>query len=317
MDRILRTMLFVPASSWRMITSAATEGEDAAILDLEDACPMGEKETGRIFARDSIPLLKERGVDVFVRVNPLDSGLVAEDVGYVVVKGLDGIMLPKSESKEDIVALDRLLREEEETRGLQPDSTTIIPLLETPKGILGVSEIIAASRRVVGVSFGAGDYSREIGAGMGVTKLSPEQYSLMVFHARSSIALAARAAGVLAMDSPFLGLVIDIEALTRESQEAKLLGFTGKQIVHPRHIDPVNEVFSPAREDIDLAKQVVAAYDEARARGLGAASFGGKMIDYGSYRRAVSLLSLAQAIAQKEQHWMKDPSNIPGPVAKT
>lgn len=310
MDRILRTMLFVPANRWRMVTSAATEGEDAVILDLEDACPMGEKETGRIFARDSIPMLKERALDVFVRVNPLDSGLMEEDVDYVVVKGLDGIMLPKSESREDIVVSDQLLRQEEQKKGLESDSITIIPLLESPKGILAVSEIIAASRRVVGVSFGAGDYSREIGAGMGVTKLSPEEYSLMVFHARSSIALAARAASVLAIDSPFFGLVIDIEALIKESQEAKLLGFAGKQIVHPRHVDPVNQVFSPAKEDIDLARQVVEAYDEVRARGLGATSLGGKMIDHGSYRRAVNLLSIAEAIAEKEEEWLKDAGTV-------
>lgn len=310
MDSILRTMLFVPANRWRMITSAATEGEDAVILDLEDACPIGEKETGRIFARDSIPMLKEKAMDVFVRVNSLDTGLMEEDIGYVVGKGLDGIMLPKSESREDIVTLDQLLRKEEEKKGLELDSIAIIPLLESPKGILAVSEIISASQRVVGVSFGAGDYSREIGAGMGVTKLSPEEYSLMVFHVRSSIALAARAASVLAIDAPFFGLVIDIEALIKESQEAKLLGFTGKQVVHPRHVDPVNQVFSPAKEDIDLAKQVIEAYDEARARGLGATSFGGRMIDYGSYRRAVNLLSIAEAIAEKEKERLKDVGTV-------
>ena len=102
MDRILRTMLFVPANSWRMITTAATESGDAVILDLEDACPIAEKETGRIFARDSIPMLKEEGMDVFVRVNSFDTGLTEKDIAYVVVKGLDGVMLPKAESKEDI-----------------------------------------------------------------------------------------------------------------------------------------------------------------------------------------------------------------------
>ncbi len=298
---ILRTMLYVPANSWRMIATAATEGGDAVILDLEDACPMGEKETGRILARDSIPMLKEMAIDVFVRVNSFDTGLTETDISYVVAAGLDGIMLPKTESKEDISKLDQLLRNEEEKKGLQLNSVGIIALLETPRGILAVSEIISASQRVVGVSFGAGDYSREIGAGMGVSRLSPEELFLMALHPRCSIALAARAAGIQAIDTPFAGLVIDTKGLTEESQKAKLLGFTGKQLIHPRHVDPVNQVFSPSKEDIDFAKQVMQIYEEAKAKGLGATTVGGRMIDYGSYRRAVNLLEKAEIIAEKEK----------------
>jgi len=301
MDKILRSMLFVPANSWRMITTAATEGEDAAILDLEDACPVAEKETGRVFARDSIPMLKEKGIDIFVRVNSFETGLTEEDLAYVVVEGLDGIMVPKSESKEEIARLDQLLREEERKKGLPSNGINILPLIESPKGISAVSEIISGSPRVIGVSFGAGDYSREIGAGMGVTSLSPEDYSLMVSHPRSCIALAARAAGLLALDAPFFGLVIDIEGLIKETRKIKLMGFTGKLLVHPRHVDPVNQVFAPTKEEIDIARQVIEIYEEAKARGLGATSIGGRMIDYGSYRRAVNLVAMAEKIAQREK----------------
>jgi len=300
-ERILRTMLFVPANSWRMITTAATEGGDAVILDLEDACPIAEKETGRIFARDSIPMLKEKGMDVFVRVNSFDTELTEEDISYVVVSGLDGVMLPKAESKEDILKLDQLLKVEEEKKGILPNTIAILPLLESPKGISAVSEIISGSQRVIGVSFGAGDYSREIGAGMGVTSLSPEEYFLMASHPRSCIALAARAAGILAIDSPFFGLVIDIEGLIKESRKVKLIGFTGKLLVHPRHVDSVNQVFSPSKDEIDFARRVIKAYEEAKAKGLGATSLGGRMIDYGSYRRALNLISIAEKISEREK----------------
>ncbi|MDP2973009.1 MAG: CoA ester lyase [Deltaproteobacteria bacterium] len=301
MERILRTMLFVPANSWRMITTAATEGGDAVILDLEDACPIAEKETGRIFARDSIPMLKEKGMDVFVRVNSFDTELTEEDISYVVVSELDGVMLPKAESKEDILKLDQLLKVEEEKKGILPNTIAILPLLESPKGISAVSEIISGSQRVIGVSFGAGDYSREIGAGMGVTSLSPEEYFLMASHPRSCIALAARAAGILAIDSPFFGLVIDIEGLIKESRKVKLIGFTGKLLVHPRHVDSVNQVFSPSKDEIDFARRVIKAYEEAKAKGLGATSLGGRMIDYGSYRRALNLISIAKKISEREK----------------
>jgi citrate lyase subunit beta/citryl-CoA lyase len=284
-----------------MITTAATEGGDAAILDLEDACPIAEKETGRVFARDSISMLKERGIDVFVRVNSFETGLTEEDLSYVVAEGLDGIMLPKAESKEDIIRLDQLVGEEERKKGLPPNGISILPLLESPKGVSSISEIISGSPRIIGVSFGAGDYSREIGAGMGVTSLTGDEFFLMASHPRSCIALAARAAGILAIDSPFFGLVIDIEGIMRETRKVKLMGFTGKLLVHPRHVEPVNQVFTPTKEEISFANRVIEAYEEAKTKGLGATSIGGRMIDYGSYRRALNLLSIAEKIIEKEK----------------
>ncbi len=284
-----------------MILSAATEGEDAVILDLEDACPLAEKETGRIFARDAIGTLKRHGLDVFVRVNSFDTGFTEQDLDYVVVEGLDGILLPKAESAEDIVRLDTLLTNYEARRGLSAQSLAIIALVESPRGIEAAPAIISASKRVIALAFGAGDYSRELGIGMGVTSLSPDDRFLMASHPRACIALAARAANVLALDTPFFGLVIDLDGLVHEARQARLVGFTGKLLVYPRHIAPVNQVFSPAAEELDLARKVIAAYEEARAKGLGATSLGGKMIDYGSYRRAASLVAMDERLAAKEK----------------
>jgi len=299
MSRILRSMLYVPSNSWRMITNAKAEGADAVILDLEDGCPISEKETGRIFARDSVAILKEEGLDVFVRVNSLDTGLTETDLGYVITKGLDGIMLAKTESSEDVIKIDALLKEEEKRKGIAQGSLELIALLETPKGILNVKEIIEGSSRICAIAFGAGDFSREMGAGMGVTKIPPEEYFLMILHARSSIAITARAAGIQAIDSPFFGLVIDLEGLAKEAEKVKLLGFSGKQVTHPRHVGVVNEVFTPTKEDIDFAIRVVEAYESAKKKGLGATTLGGKMIDYGSFKRAKSLLELTRAIEKK------------------
>jgi citrate lyase subunit beta/citryl-CoA lyase len=301
MTRILRSMLYVPANSWRMINNAPGEGADAVILDLEDGCPMPEKETARVFARDSIPMLKEHGLDVFVRVNSLETGLTGTDLSYVVVKGIDGIMLAKTESGEAVNEVGRLLTEEEKKKNLVPESVAIMALIETPRGIMNIREIIEASKRVVAVGFGAGDFSREMGAGMGVSKLTPEEYFPMVLYARSAMAVAARAGGIQAIDTPFFGLIIDLEGLARESEKAKLLGFSGKQVTHPRHVGVVNQVFAPAAGDVDFAKRVVAAYEEARTKGLGATTVGGRMIDYGSFRRAESLLAFSRAIEEREK----------------
>jgi len=304
--KILRSMLYVPANSWRMITSAMSEGTDAVILDIEDGCPLAEKETARVFARDCIPAMKEHGIEAFVRINSLDTGLTALDISYVAVRGLDGVMLAKTESKEDIAVVEQLLKKEERAKKLPSGSISIIALLETPKGILNVQEIIAASPRVIAVSFGAGDYSREMGAGMGVTKISPDAYFPMVLTARSLIAMAARAAGIQAIDTPFFGFVIDLEGLVKEAEKVKLIGFSGKQLTHPSHVAPVNAVFSPPPEDVAFAKRLVAAYDAAKAQGLGATTMGGKMIDLGSFKRAQSLLAQAKLIEAKERLMAKD-----------
>jgi citrate lyase subunit beta/citryl-CoA lyase len=284
-----------------MISTAATEGADAIILDLEDGCPIAEKETGRIFARDSILFLKENRIDVFVRVNSIETGLTQIDLQYIITSGLDGIVLAKTETEEDVRKTDQWIRQEEEKKGLVTGEITLIPLIETPMGLLNLQSIVGASSRIEAIGFGAGDFSREMGAGMGVTKLSPEEYFSMILFARSTIAVVARAHGIEAIDSPFFGLVIDLEGLKRESEKVRLLGFSGKQVIHPRHVTPVNEVFTPGKEEIDFARKVVMAYEEAKSKGLGATSLGGKMIDYGSYKRAKSLLAYFQLLEKKER----------------
>jgi citrate lyase subunit beta/citryl-CoA lyase len=154
---------------------------------------------------------------------------------------------------------------------------------------------------MVAVGFGAGDYSREMGAGMGVSELSPDEYFPITLYARSAIATAARAAGIQAIDTPFFGLIIDMDGLAKESRKARLLGFSGKQLTHPRHIKVVNQVFAPSQEDVEFAKRVVVGYEEARSKGLGATTVGGRMIDYGSFKRAESVLSFAKAVAEREK----------------
>jgi len=289
-----------------MIMRATGEMQDAIILDLEDAVPIAEKETARVFARDGIPILKSKGIDVFVRVNALGTGMTQEDLKYVVGKGLDGIMLPKSEKKEEIAKLDRLLRKEEEKKKLKPNSISIMPLLESPRGVLNATEISKESKRIVALGFGAGDFLRELGEGFAIARLSPDEYFPMILYARSRISIAARVANVPAIDTPFFGLLIDTEGLIRESSRVKLLGFKGKMLIHPRHIEPVNQVFSPSKEDVEFSKQMITAYKDAAAKGLGAASFGGRMIDYAMVSMGEDLLTRAEAIAEKEKRRVEE-----------
>ena len=291
--RVLRSVLFTPGNNLRMIHKIPSIAADAFILDLEDSVPILEKDTARIFIRDSLELAGSGGAEVYVRINGLMTGFTAQDCEFVIQRGLAGIMLPKDESKEDVLEAEKIIEKLERERGLEPGSIVLIPTLETAKGVVNVYEIATASKRVVAIGFGAVDFTRDMG-----TSLSKEAVEL--FYARSKCSIAARAAGVQALDTVFIDLA-DKEGLIKDSQLAKQLGFKGKFLIHPSQIDPVNKVFSPSTGEVEYAKKVVNTFKEAEARGLGAASLEGRMIDIAVFRQADDLLALAEAIAEKER----------------
>ncbi|MBT9131874.1 MAG: Citrate lyase subunit beta [Syntrophomonadaceae bacterium] len=301
---VLRSMLFVPGNSMRMIAKATTLASDAIILDLEDAVSLPDKATARAMTRDSIKAVKSRGAYVFVRVNALTTKVTAEDLKSVVVEGLDGIMLAKTETKSDMVELDGMIEEAERGSGLELGSLRIIPLIETAKGVMNAYEIASASERVVAVAFGAGDYYRDLGRS--VSFLSPEQTELL--YARSQIVNGSRAAGIQAIDTVFFGVLTDREGFMKETILALQLGFKGKLIIHPSQIEVANKIFSPSLDEAEYARRVVEAFEEAQVRGLGAISFEGKMIDYMSYKQAKDLVSFVEFIAEKEGNRQRAPS---------
>jgi len=295
--RIWRSLLFIPANSWKMLNKAALEMEDGVLIDIEDACPVPERETGRVFARDIAPVLKAKGIDVLVRVNSLSTGVTADDLEIVVTEHLDAIMLPKTESKEDIIAVAKMLAKEEKAKKLKK-KIGILPLLESPKGVINAYSIAKASDRVVALGFGAGDYMRELGEGFTIARLTPDEYFPVLLYPRSVISSTACALKIPAIDTPFFGLLIDTEGLERETSRAKLLGFKGKMITHPRHVDTVNKVFSPSPDDIAFSLRMVEAYKDAAAQGKGTAVLDGKMIDYAMYEMGMDMIAKAEGIAK-------------------
>jgi len=291
---LLRSMLYFPANSVRMAVKSATLPVDAVILDLEDAVSLDDKETARIMARDFVKLIKKRGIRVFVRVNSIATGLTIEDLKSVVVDGLDGVMLAKTETGSDIANLCEMLSEIEQLSGVTPQSTRLIPLIESAKGVVNSLQIAMASDRTAAVAFGAGDYCRDLGRD--VSSISKDQIELL--YARSQIVNVSKAAGVQSIDSPFLGSLTDKEAFLREVKLAAQLGFNGKQCIHPTQIEPINNMFSPSRRDSERAGRIVEAFEQAQLRGLGVASFEGRMIDYMNYRQAKDVLETSQMIEE-------------------
>ncbi|HDJ25781.1 MAG TPA: CoA ester lyase [Candidatus Bathyarchaeota archaeon] len=290
---LLRSVLFVPGNNMRMIYKATKLDADAYILDLEDAVPMVDKETGRVFVRDSLQMLKEAGQTVFVRVNGLRTGLTEEDLRYVVQPGLDGVVLPKCDGKEDVERVDAMVRELELQRGLEEGSVKLLPLIETTRGFLRAEEIATSSERVIGLGFGAVDFTRELGA-----SLSKE--GIEILYARSHVAIVAKAHGLHAIDTPWLD-IMDMEGLLRDAQMARRLGFSGKLLIHPKQIRPVKEIFTPSKEEVEFARRVVEEFEKARARGVGAISLEGTMIDEANYRQAKLILELMELIEAKEK----------------
>jgi len=295
---ILRSMLYAPGNNQKVITKAATLPIDSVILDLEDAVPLPDKETARILVRDSITLYRECSSYVFVRVNSMVTSLTKEDLKIVVVQGLHGVMLAKTEDSSEVCALDEMLTEAEKKRGMEVGLIRIVPLIESAKGVIKSYEITSASSRIEGLAFGAGDYYRDLGGDVGA--LSYEETELL--YARSQIVNTSKAAGIQAIDTPYLGLLQDRDRFLNQIKIAKQLGFSGKQCIHPTQIDPVNDAFSPSENEVAYASRLVEAFKEAEAKGMGAISFEGKMIDRMSYLKAKELLDRKKAITEREKN---------------
>jgi citrate lyase subunit beta/citryl-CoA lyase len=298
---LLRSLLYFPANSVRMIVKAATLPADAAIFDLEDAVSLEDKETGRIIARDYIKLVKERGIYTFVRLNSLATSLTAQDLKSVAVRGLDGVMLAKTETGSDVDQVSKMLDKVEKHSGVSPRSIKLIPLIESATGVVNSFEIASSSKRVIAVAFGAGDYCRDLGRD--ISNISKDEIELL--YARSNIVNTSRAAGVPAIDTPFLGSLTDKEAFLREVKLGVQLGFKGKQCIHPSQIETVNEMFSPTQEEVARAERIVQAFESAQAKGLGVISFEGKMVDNMTYRQAKDILSVAKSTKDKTRNALK------------
>lgn len=291
---IYRSMLFVPGNNMRMINKASKLEADALILDLEDAVPMNFKETARIFVRDSIKQLKSSThAHVYVRINSLASGLFQEDLDYIICEGLDGVMIPKSEVKKDISKIDTIICEKETEIGLKKGEISLIPLVETAKGAVNAYDIASANKRIVAIGFGAVDFVAD-------TRIQLSKDGLEILYPRSCISIAAHAAQIQPIDTPWINIQ-DAKGLIEDSKTARHLGFAGKMAIHPLQLEPINEVFSPSRGEIEDAKKIVKAFGEAIKSGVGAISIDGKMIDYANFRQAEEVIVLAESIEKRSR----------------
>jgi citrate lyase subunit beta/citryl-CoA lyase len=277
-----RSLLFVPATSERKIDKAYLSGADGVIVDLEDAVAISEKPSARAAIAGIVA--KPRLSPTWVRINGSTTPFCYADILAVCVPGVFGVVLPKAESAEQIRMIDWVMTQLERERELPPGGITLMPIVETARGLEAVSAIAKASPRLRRLIFGAVDLAADLGIDL-------EDGAGATAQARFAIACASRAAGIVApMDTAFTNIQ-DLEALRATSIRARGLGYRGKCCIHPAQVEVVNAVFTPSAEEISRARQIVAAFEAAERSGLAAVSLDGFMIDYPVADKARQLLA--------------------------
>jgi citrate lyase subunit beta/citryl-CoA lyase len=265
--RPLRSLLFAPANHARRSEKALALDADAVILDLEDACPVAEKIATRELA--AAAMTRPRSGIGYVRVNPLSTEFGYGDIVAVVGPGIDGIVLPKVESAQELATADWLIAQIERDKGLTVGAIDLLPILETGKGVAAVNAIASAGTRTRRLAFGAGDFTLDMDL-----KWSRDESELM--HYRSSLVLASRAHGLEApLDTVWVNLP-DKEGLSASAARVRGMGFQGKLCIHPDQVAIVNAAFSPSPEQVAWAQRVVDGFKAAEA----AVQLEGQFIDY-------------------------------------
>ena len=285
---LMRSLIFVPGNRANMLERARSFDADIIMVDLEDSVPPGEKVNARDMAQEWVPILRSEGKRVMVRVNSLDTGLTRAELEAVVSPDLHGISLGKVESVRDIRTVSALLSPLEEAAGIDAGSLRIIPWIETAKALWDARAIAESSPRLAAIAFGAEDFTND----MGIERTDTGEE---VAVPRSLVPIAARAAEVGGLDSPFVRFR-DPDALREDALRARGMGYIGKFAIHPAQLDIINETFSPSDDEIDYARRVVEAWDAAEAAGRGSLALDGRMVDVPVVKRAQNLLALAESI---------------------
>jgi len=285
MERLRRTMMYVPGNNPGMLADAGIYGADSLMFDLEDSVSVSEKDSARFMVFQAVKNFDYGDLEIVVRINALNSEHGHKDIDAMVRAGVNVIRLPKTDTAEDVKEAEAVIEACEIKFGLPVGSIKMMAAIESPLGAMNAYPIATASDRLIGIAIGAEDYVTSM-----KTKRSPEGIEILA--ARSQIVMAARAAGIAALDTVYSD-VDNMEGFINEVKLIKQLGFDGKSVINPRQIEPVHDLYAPNNLEITEAKQVVFAILEAEKNGSGVISLNGKMIDKPIVERAERVLELA------------------------
>ena len=283
-----RSMLFLPGNNPNMLINGNCLGADAVIFDLEDAVSPGEKDAARILVRNTMRYMDFIGCERIVRINSTDTPYWQADLDEILPEKPDLILLPKTGSAREALEADSYMTELERKLGFPANTVGLMPLIETALGVENAFQIASCTSRIQALFLGAEDLTADLQCKR--TKEGRE-----IEYARTRLVVAARAAGVEVYDTPFTD-VNDDAGILADAALAKSLGFTGKASISPRHVEVINQVFSPSLQEIDYAYEVMEAIALAKEQGKGAIALRGKMIDAPIVARAKRTIAMAEAL---------------------
>ena len=282
---LFRSLLFVPGNQQRMLQKASTFSPDVFIPDMEDSIASANKTEARDIVSNQIGLLAAGERIVIPRLNSIDTGLLEEDLNAVIQTGVFGISVGKIGNVGDVDRINKLITDAESRANLPKGSLRFLPWIETAEGVLNCYDILRHSPRICGAAFGAEDFTNDMG-------IERRKDSSEITHAKNQVAIAARAAAVPALDTPFFAFR-DIDALRQDANDSKAIGYKGKFAIHPAQIDTINKCFSPSKEEIQHAVDVIKVFEEASAKGRGSTSLDGSVVDVPVAKRAEGILAAA------------------------
>ena len=282
-DQLRRSRLYLPGNEPKFFVNAGLHAPDGIILDLEDSVAPTEKDAAQLLVRNALRSVDFYNAERMVRINQLPKGL--DDLKYIIPHNVNVILVPKCESAEQIHQLEKEVEKLKKQFKVKSD-IFFMPIIESALGVIKAYEIASASKNICALAIGLEDYTADIGT----QRTNEGRESIF---ARQMLVNAAKAAGIQAIDTVFSD-VSDMEALRQSVIEAKSLGFEGKGCIHPRQIQVVHEAFAPTTDEIEKAKKIVLAFEEAEKKGLGVVSLGSKMIDPPVVKRALRTLHLAK-----------------------
>ena len=285
--RARRALLYMPGDDMHKIQKAITLGVDCVCMDMEDGVATNRKAEARRSIAEALQSLDFGRSERLVRINAIGSGLEEEDLNSVLPARPDGVVIPKVDTGKQIHSVSTRIATAEREYDWPPGSIHLIAIVETALGIVNLHEISAADPRLEAMVFGAEDFVGDIGA-----LRTPESWE--VFYARSALVTHAAAFGLQAIDMVKIDFQ-DIDALRRECLQGVQMGFSGKQIIHPKQVGPVQETFTPSDEAIEHALRVTRAFAEHQSAGRGAFALDGKMIDAPIVKAAERILERAHA----------------------
>lgn len=292
MLKLRRSMMFVPGNNPGMLQNAGIYGADTIIFDLEDSVSITEKDSARFLVRNAIQRIKYP-TEVAVRINHIATPFGREDLAAILAVKPDLIRLPKAETAQDIQVIDAIITEAEAKQGFTPGSIKLMAAIETAFGLMNAYAIASASPRMVAIAIGGEDFIADL-------KTSRTSHGSELFVARAQLLLAARAAGIQAIDTVYSD-VNNEETFITETTAIKEMGFDGKSVINPRQIKLVHGIFTPTAKQIQQAERILEAYQTALANKSGVIALDGKMIDGPIVARAERVLAYAAAVGVRKE----------------